>query len=102
MPCGVQHHFNDAFDMAIHWLKSADIHAETARDRRTHLGRIQLFALDLTAFDNVFGKRLENSLLLKRKAQGLHVAKQAALIMADRSQRFRKHFLVPSESGPVG
>src|SRR5947209_908854 len=43
---GVQHHFNDALDVAVGWLKASNVHAEPARDGGADLFRIQLFALD--------------------------------------------------------
>ena len=101
MPRGVQHHFNDAFDVAVRRLKAAYIHPEAARDRGAHLAGIQPFALDFAAFHDVFGKRFEDGLLLKREPQSFHVADQAALLMADRSQRLLKLLPVPSKPGPV-
>lgn len=83
MPRGVKHHFNDAFDVAVHCLRTSDIHTEAARDGGAHLAGIQLFALDFAAFDDVFGKRLKDGLLLKLEPQRFHVADQTPLLMAD-------------------
>lgn len=98
---GVEHHFNNAFDLAVHCVNAADVHTEAARDRRTHLDRLELFALDLAALDDVFGKGLEHGLLLKGEPQSFHVASQTALPMADGSERVGQPFPVPVELGPI-
>src|SRR5579864_244225 len=50
---GVEHHFDDAFDMAVCGLESAYIHAEAPGNRGSDLFRIQLFPLDLAALEHI-------------------------------------------------
>lgn len=102
VPCGVQHHVDAALDVTVRGLEAADIQAEAARDRGTHVAGIQLFALDFAAFDDIFGQREKDGLLLKREPKRFHVANQTALLMAHGGQRFRQLLTVPSELGPVG
>jgi hypothetical protein len=81
VPRGVQHHFNDAFDVAVRCLNTPDIHTEAARDGGSYVAGVQLFALDFAALDDVFGERLKDGLLSKLEAQRFHVAEQTALLM---------------------
>ena len=101
MSRGVQHHFNDAFDVPIRRVNAAGIHAEAARNRGANLAGIQSLALDFAALDDVFRKRLKDRLLLKGEPKGLHVTDQPPLVMADRSQRFGQLLLIPTELGPI-
>src|SRR5262252_10737881 len=50
---GVEHHFNDALDVAICGLKCADIHAKAAGNRGPDLFSVQLLSLDLAALEHV-------------------------------------------------
>ena len=40
---GVEHHLNDALDVPVCGLQRTDVHAEPARNRRSHLVGFQLF-----------------------------------------------------------
>ena len=101
VPRRVEHHLDNAFDLAVRRFDAADIDAETTRDRGTHLARVQCLALDVAALDDVFSEGLEDRLLLKRKPQGFHAAKQPALPMTDRNQRVRHPLRIPAELGPA-
>lgn len=46
------------FDIPIHCLQAADIHAKATRDRRANLLGIELFSFDLTALEHIFDQRL--------------------------------------------
>ena len=80
---GVEHHLDDALDMAVGGLQPADVHAETAGDRGADLLGVQLLAFDLAGLEHVRGQGLQDGLLLEMEAKGLHVADQAALLVAD-------------------
>ncbi len=47
------------------------------------------------------GQGLQNSFLLEVETQGLHVADQPALPVADVGKRFGKLLLVPVKAGPA-
>ena len=49
----VEHHFNDALDIAVCGLECADIHSKTAGNRGPDLFSVQLLPLDLAAFEHV-------------------------------------------------
>ena len=77
----VQHHLDDAFDVAVRGHNAPDIHPEAARDGGAHLLSVQRLAFDLAALDHVVGQRLKDGLLLKREPQRLHLAEQATLLV---------------------
>jgi hypothetical protein len=60
----IQHHLDDALDMAIHRCQRTDVHPEAGRDGRAHSVHVELLAFDFAGLD-----RLER-LSLKDKAEG--------------------------------
>ena len=63
--------------------------------------RVELFAFDFAALENVGGERLQDSFLLEVESERLHMADQAALPAADRGQRLGELFGAPVKPGPV-
>ena len=63
MARGVEHHLDDALDVAVCRLEGADVHAEAAGDGGADLFGVELFAFDLAALENVGGERLQDGLL---------------------------------------
>ena len=74
MARGVEHHFNDAFDLAVCGLKCADIQAEAACNRGSDLFSVQPFPLYLAAFEHVGCQGLQYGFLTEIEAKGFHVA----------------------------
>jgi len=64
---GVEHHFNDAFDMAVCRLECANIHAEAPGNRGSDLFRVQLFPLDLAALEHIGGQGLQHGFLVENR-----------------------------------
>ena len=85
---GVEHHFDDALDVAVRGLEGADVHAETAGDRGADLFGVELLAFDLAALEDVGGQGLQDGFLLKVEAECFHVADQAALPVTHGGERF--------------
>ena len=99
--CRVQHHLDDAFDVTVRRLQTADIDPQPARDRRPDLVRVQPLAFDLAALQHVFGERTEHALLFDLEAKRLHLADQAPLEMSGSRQRSRQPPVIPTELGPL-
>ncbi|MNE48976.1 hypothetical protein D3C80_1434680 [compost metagenome] len=97
----VEHHFNDAFDVAIRFDQPADIHAQAAGDRRTHLLPIQHLTLDLAGLQHVLCQGSQDGFFTQRKAQRLHVTDQPSLAMAHGSQRFNETLVAPAQARPT-
>lgn len=53
---GIQHHLDHTFDVTIDRSQGTGVHAQSARDARTHRFDIELLALDLAGLDDVFGE----------------------------------------------
>ena len=87
--------------MTVDSLQSADVHSESSRDRRTNLVDVQFLALDLAAFENIFGQGLQHCFLLQLEAEALHAANQPALPVTHVCQRFAQGQPIPMEVGPV-
>jgi hypothetical protein len=100
MACGVQHHLNDTLYVPVHRFQAPDVHAETPRNRRADLLRIQSFSLNLAASNYILSESLENRLLAKLEAEGFHVADQAALLVTDGCQEFCEVLSVPMKPRP--
>ena len=49
---GIEHHFDDALHVAIRRLEATLFHPQTTRDRRADFVGVELFSLDLAAFDH--------------------------------------------------
>ena len=89
MARGVEHHFNDAFDIAVGGLEGADINAETAGDRGADLLGVQLFAFDLAALENIGSQGFQDGFLPEVESESLHVPDQPALLVADGGREAR-------------
>ena len=100
-PGGVQHDFDNALDVAVNRRQGPNVHPHAPGERGTHLGGIQLFALDLACFDNILGERLQRCFLAQLKAQGFHAPKQASLQMARLRQQRGQLSLVPLKFRPL-
>jgi hypothetical protein len=70
---GVEHHFNDTFDIAVGGLEGADIHTKAARDGGPDLFCVKFLPLDLAALERVGGQGLEDSFLTEVEAKGFDV-----------------------------
>jgi hypothetical protein len=101
-PRRVEHHLDDALDVAIGPPESADVHAEATRDRRLHFRRIERLPLDVAALHHVLDQRPEHRLALQIEAEGLHSAEKATLPVPDLGQRVGQHLGAPVEPRPVG
>ena len=58
---GVEHHFDDAFDVAVGGLERADIHAEAAGDRGADLFGVEFLAFDFAALEDIGGQGLQTA-----------------------------------------
>jgi hypothetical protein len=76
---GIEHHLDDAFDVAVCGLQRADIHAEPPGDGRAHLPGVEILPLDLAALQYIGGESLQDGFLTEVKSQRFHVPDQAAL-----------------------
>jgi hypothetical protein len=83
---GVEHHFDDALDVPIGRGQGADIHAESPRNRRTHMLSVEALALDLTRLEHLLREALERGLAPEREAQALHPAQKPPLDVPDGRQ----------------
>ena len=97
----IEHHLDDAFDIAVAGNQSGNVHAEAAGNRGAHLLAIEMLALDLARLDHVFGQRLEDGLLAQREADGLHPPDQSPLPVTHRCQLGGKLRVAPPEVRPV-
>jgi len=74
--------------MPVRLLESADVHAESARNRGSHLFSVKLFPLDLAALQHIGGQGLQNGFLAQLESEGFHMANQPALAMTDIGETF--------------
>src|SRR5258708_33854492 len=79
----IQHHLDDAFDVAVGRLERAYINAEAAGDGGTDLFGVQPLALDLAAFQHVLGEYLKGGLLAEIETKSFHGPKQPTLLTAN-------------------
>ena len=98
---GVEHHLNDTFDIALRGNKADDIHAKAPRDRRAYLAWVKLFAFDLTGFNNVLGKGLQDRLFAQPKTKHLHTPGQPALLVANAGEDLGQDFWIPPKPWPI-
>jgi hypothetical protein len=63
MAGGVEHHFDDAFDVAVGGLEYSGIHAEPPGDRGPDLRGVEFLALYFTALEDIFCECLKDRLL---------------------------------------
>ena len=75
----VEHHLDDAFDIAVGGRQRADVHAQPAGDRGAHLIRVEDLTFDLARLEDILGQGLEHGLAAQREAKRLHAADQPAL-----------------------
>ena len=100
--CCVQHQFDDAFDVPVHVQQPAGAHAEPPGDRRPHLLRVEVLALDLAALHYLLGQCVEHSLLAEVETERLHAAQQPPLLVPCGGKPLNQLFRLPPEVGPVG
>jgi hypothetical protein len=99
---GVEHHFDDAFDVAVRGGEGPDVDPEAPGDGRADLAGVELFTLYLTALEDIGRECLENSLLLEVEAEPFHAPKETALAVAGGGEGFGERGGVPMEPGPIG
>src|SRR6185312_16276069 len=97
----VEHHFDDALDVAVGRSESADIDPKPTRERRAHLILVEDLALDLARFHDLFGEGLKGRLFLESESQRFHPPDQAPLAVSDRGELVREMFVVPAEIRPT-
>ncbi|MDR6954772.1 hypothetical protein J2X65_004148 [Ancylobacter sp. 3268] len=97
---GIEHHFHDAFDMAIGGDQAGNIHAEAAGDRGTDLFPVKHLAFDLAGLQNVFGQHMDD-FLAKREAKCLHAADQPPLSMSHGREALDELLIAPVQIRPV-
>lgn len=81
----IQHHFNNAIDVAICRCKRTYVDPKATGKRRADLITVQQLPLDFTGFDYFLGKSAQNSFGTEIEAKAFHPPNQAALMVADRS-----------------
>lgn|SRR5579883_1461259 len=86
---GIEHHLDDTLHVTVRRFQGAGIHAQAPGDRRPDLFGVQLLSFDLAA------QSLQDGLLAKGKTEGLHMADQPSLPVADGRQRLHEAFAVP-------
>ena len=96
----IQHHFDDALDVAVCRRQPADFDSEPACDRGTHLVPVELFPLDLARFEDVLGKSLQYSLRFKLETETLHAPDQAPLPVPNLSQTPGDALGIPAKARP--
>ena len=97
----VEHHFDDAFDVAIRGGEGPDIHAEAAGDGGSHLILVEQLAFDFAGFQDIFGKGLEDGFSAEVEAERVHPAKQKALAMTDGWEAIGKRVSAPFQTRPA-
>src|ERR1700736_5171703 len=90
MARSVEHHFDDAFHVAVRGFQGADIHAQSPSYRGPDLFRVQFLPFDLAALEDIRRECLQDGFPLQVESQSLHMADQAALAMTNRGQRLGK------------
>ena len=98
----IEHHLDDALDLAIGCHAAGHLDAQPPGDGGTHLVAIEVLAFDLAGLQDVQRQRPQLRLFLKREAKPFHPAQEAALPVPDVCQACGQSLLVPSEMGPVG
>ena len=63
--------------------------------------RIELLPFDLAALQDIGGQCSQYGFLAKVETEGLHVAREVALPMTNRSQKVSEARRIPTESRPV-
>ncbi len=99
---GVEDHLHDPFDVAVHRRQRADVHAQPARDGRAHGTRVQRFAFDGAAGDDVVGERRHRCLVAQGQARIGQPPQQQALRTADLRQAVRERGEVEAPARPLG
>ena len=101
MARGVEHHFDNAFDVPVCGSEGTAIDPEATGDGRADLPGVQLFALYLTAFEDIARKGLEDGLLLEVEAEPFHASEETALAVAGGCEGFGFDGGVPMEPVPI-
>ncbi len=102
IPRCVDHHLDDALDVAADRHIAADLDPELARDRGANLFGIECLSLDGRGRYHLCRQGLEARLAPELKAKALHAAEQPALAMAYVGQAGRQLFGIPGKVRPVG
>ena len=97
----IEHHLDDSLDITVDGYQPADIHAEPLCDGGPDLVTIELFALDLTRTDYVFGQRAQLRFTTQVEAHVLHPAQETALLTRDLAEQSGKAPAVPDQVRPV-
>ena len=98
----IQHQFDDTIYTAVDVTQSGDIHSKTTGDRGADLSRVEYLAFNRATRNHVLGPSIEESLLAKGEAKGLHTAQEPALPVPDRSELVNHSHLLPTKMGPSG
>ena len=97
---GVEHHFDDALDVAVRGLEGADVHAEPPRNRGADLFGVELFAFDFAALQHVGGQGFEDGFLAEVESEALPYGRSAG--PADGGRRREVRRAAPCSSGNRG
>ena len=97
----IEHHLDDALDVPVSRLQTADVDSEPTRDRRTNLVGIQLLAFDLAALEHVLSQREENGFFPDFEAEGLHLSDHPSLQMPGCGQGRGQSPVSPTELWPL-
>ena len=96
----VEHHFDNALDIAIGGNQPADVHAEPPGDRRADLIGRELLSLDLARSDDVLGQRAKVRLAAQLEPEPLHLSEQAAVFAGHLGEQLPEHPVVPVHGRP--
>ena len=97
----IEHHFDDAFYIAVRRLQARDINPQAAGDGRADLLSVELFTFDFAGLDHVSGERLEYGFLAELKPESFHVPDETPLLATDRGKRFSQTLPIPVVSRPI-
>lgn len=101
VPRGVEHHLDDALDVAIDRRECGCLHAEPAGERGSHLPGVQALALDLAGLHHVLGEGAQHRLGAKLEAEAAHAAQQNALAMPEVGEGAGQCGDVPAQIRPA-
>jgi len=101
IPCGIEHHLDDAFDFSS-WLRQArDIEPELASDRRTDLFGVEVLPFDGRGLHDFIRERGEAGVYAKLETQGLHLPEVPALLVAHGCKGACQGPAIPGELWPA-
>jgi hypothetical protein len=79
VPGGVEHHLDDALDVAVDGSECAGVETEPASERGPHLLGVQALALDLAGLQHVLRQRAQHCLFAQFEPERLHPTQQDTL-----------------------